>query len=129
MIFFLIKLFFFSSGYLPSCHRRTSSNSSPSPKRPPQSNIAQKSVGILVGEFYVCSFSCVYLTACIFAINFYYCLILYFIREAILALARKLCYSIKPMKLRADTGPKQAIVACCEMLFRNVGLTLVLTAG
>ena len=33
------------------------------------------------------------------------------------------------MKLRADAGPKQVIAAYCEVLFHNVGLTLVSTAG
>ena len=70
------------------------------------------------------------LTACIFAIIFFllfnYCII--YKRSSTLWLETH-SYSIKPMKLSANAGPKQAIAAYFEMQFHNISLMLVLPAG
>ena len=74
IIFVLIKLFFYSSSNLPSCHRRASSNPSPSPERPPQSQHCSRiCLEFLVGEFYACSFSCV-LSYCLYLCNKFFLL-------------------------------------------------------
>ena len=76
MIFFLIKLVFtvpetslaaIVALYQTQVRQRNGRQSS---------TLHENLFGILVGEFYDYSFYCVYLTACIFAINFYFCLIL-----------------------------------------------------